>query len=448
MKKCNRCNVDKFDNEFNKDTYTIDGLSSTCKVCTDIIVKNIRKTCTGCNESKFIFDFYKRSASKDSLSYKCKSCLDDLIRSSPKNRLIKDHFTKDKKVCNNCGIEKSIFRFRLSKDYKVSSRCNLCRSKIAKAYYQKKKSINIKGDNNTVDLFNSNHSVNIKGNNNKVSVSTFGQSIDLNGTMSKQMYLHDSEKYKANADFLNRFETSLSILDCYAGDKSSYIKVSESKSEWLDHKHIVTSNDKNKNYTNNDTNESSLVLLNRFTKDKVRFDIIDLDPNRAGESTDYIREIDLAYRLCNKGLIVSFSGGQGKHRFLKKTKDDEDKSHITFWTKEFNITSVEEFNPQNIASAMEFRYPGLTLVWFQDFEGFYRMYFTKVQTSSTLLNQTNYKFVTNVKQPKVKETKPTSKPVKQKLEPAFTVWNDGIKSYCLKEGEPTEGLTRGFVKRK
>ncbi len=357
------------------------------------------------------------------------------------------------KTCSKCKETKSLsefYKYIYSKDG-AQSICKICSYNHVKkyAYYQKKKqSVNIKGDNNNVDLFNSNHSVNIKGNNNKVSVSTFGQSIDLDGTMSKQMYLHDSEKYKANADFLNRFETSLSILDCYAGDKSSYIKVSESKSEWLDHKHIVTSNDKNKNYTNNDTNESSLVLLNRFTKDKVRFDIIDLDPNRAGESTDYIREIDLAYRLCNKGLIVSFSGGQGKHRFLKKTKDDEDKSHITFWTKEFNITSVEEFNPQNIASAMEFRYPGLTLVWFQDFEGFYRMYFTKVQTSSTLLNQTNYKFVTNVKQPKVKETKPTSKPVKQRLKPAFTVWNDGIKSYCLKEGEPTEGLTRGFIKRK
>lgn len=411
MKKCNRCNVDKFDNEFNKDTYTRDNLSSTCKVCTDIIAKGTRKTCTSCNKSKFIFDFYKQSTGKFGVKARCKSCCHEVQASYIKN---------NKEKCN---------------EYR-------------KSYYQKKKSVNITGDNNNVDLFNSNHSVNIKGNNNKVSVSTFGQSIDLNGTMSKQMYLHDSEKYKANADFLNRFETSLSILDCYAGDKSSYIKVSESKSEWLDHKHIVTSNDKNKNYTNNDTNESSLVLLNRFTKDKVRFDIIDLDPNRAGESTDYIREIDLAYRLCNKGLIVSFSGGQGKHRFLKKTKDDEDKSHITFWTKEFNITSVEEFNPQNIASAMEFRYPGLTLVWFQDFEGFYRMYFTKVQTSSTLLNQTNYKFVTNVKQPKVKETKPTSKPVKQKLKPAFTVWNDGIKSYCLKEGEPAEGLTRGFVKRK
>lgn len=82
-KKCSKCKQFKPVNEFHKDRYKSDGLSSSCKLCKNKYNRSLdfnpdlhllEKKCKKCNQLKSISNFYKSRRNLDGYNYNCKQC--------------------------------------------------------------------------------------------------------------------------------------------------------------------------------------------------------------------------------------------------------------------------------------------------------------------------------------------------------------------------------------
>jgi hypothetical protein len=146
----------------------------------------------------------------------------------------------------------------------------------------------------------------------KVSVST--KLKRLGKSDNKYNVKHRELKYLANESFLAVTNPS-SVLDLYAGD-----------SWWKPRVDRCVTNDIDTSY-NTDLNDKAFDVLLRMNLDKTRFDVIDLDPFGSAHEC-----FDLALRLANKGIVVSF-GEWGHRRF----------NRFDFVKNRYGIYSMNDF---------------------------------------------------------------------------------------------------------
>lgn len=79
MKTCNRCHLDKPEDEFNKRGGTGDGLDGHCKICHNdgvarYCLEHPTKICSGCGTEKSLDEFHKSKTTRDGRTVKCIAC--------------------------------------------------------------------------------------------------------------------------------------------------------------------------------------------------------------------------------------------------------------------------------------------------------------------------------------------------------------------------------------
>ena len=141
---------------------------------------------------------------------------------------------------------------------------------------------------------------------------------------------HRNEKYEANMEFFKRIKPK-TILDLYCGTESFWSTRTRVK---------VTTNDINESIRADYHRNADRLIADLYSKDN-RFDIIDLDP--FGSAYDCF---DLAFKMANKGIIVTF--GEMGHKRWKR---------LDFVRYHYGIVDLSEFTTDRLVA--EFRRIGL-----------------------------------------------------------------------------------------
>ena len=143
---------------------------------------------------------------------------------------------------------------------------------------------------------------------------------------------HRKDKYKTNTEYLLNIQPT-NVLDLYAGEESFYKNYKERLLQDI----ILTTNDKNKEFTNCDFNLPALKLLCKMYYDGKKFDLIDLDPFGSAYEC-----FDLSLKLAKKGLIITY--GELGHKRWKR---------LDYVKRFYNINSLDEFNLRNLMKQVD-----------------------------------------------------------------------------------------------
>ena len=139
---------------------------------------------------------------------------------------------------------------------------------------------------------------------------------------------HLLDKYETNLEFIKSIQPN-TVLDLYAGEYSYYTRLREELIYLNENtfKNIIT-NDKNKNFIQNDYNLDALKLLGKLYYENKKFDLIDLDP--FGSAYDCF---DLAIKMAKKGIIITY--GEYGHKRWKR---------FDYLQTYYNINDEKDFN--------------------------------------------------------------------------------------------------------
>ena len=139
---------------------------------------------------------------------------------------------------------------------------------------------------------------------------------------------HLLDKYETNLKFINKIQPQ-TVLDLYAGEASYYKKLS-TELDYLNENFIknITTNDINKEFTNNNYNKDALKLLCKLYFENKKYDLIDLDPFGSAYEC-----FDLAVKMAKKGLIITY--GEYGHKRWKR---------YDYLKRHYNIKEEKDFN--------------------------------------------------------------------------------------------------------
>lgn len=135
---CSKCEIEKEDIEFFKDSTKKSGYQSRCKECflksrkkynnviEDIDILEGNKTCSDCGNEKAKKEFSRDKHRKDGLQARCKECATKIRN---KNKEESEKIQISKKTCKICDSEKEIEEFNKSKSGKFgyANECKTCR---------------------------------------------------------------------------------------------------------------------------------------------------------------------------------------------------------------------------------------------------------------------------------------------------------------------------------
>lgn len=169
-------------------------------------------------------------------------------------------------------------------------------------------------------------------------------------TLGEYNVKHAAEKYLTNAEFYHHLKPK-TILDLYAG-KQSY---------WLVHTEKVYSNDKNVQFTKNNSYLPAMKLIELLKWEWVKYDLIDIDPFGSG-----VEEFRQAVPLANKGIILTL-GEMGHVRFKR----------LDFVSKHYGIKTLEEFTVENIVDKILNEFKELNVWRICKWQNIARVYFVK-----------------------------------------------------------------------
>ena len=138
---------------------------------------------------------------------------------------------------------------------------------------------------------------------------------------------HIEEKYFYNDKFLKYVEPK-SILDVYAGESSFYNKYHNIK---------LTTNDRNKEFKNNNYNLDALKLLCKLYYEGNSYDLIDLDP--FGSCYECL---NLAIKMSKKALIVTL--GEMGHKRWKR---------LDYVKRCYDIDNLKDFTSDSLVQEIK-----------------------------------------------------------------------------------------------
>ena len=137
---------------------------------------------------------------------------------------------------------------------------------------------------------------------------------------------HINEKYEANLQYYNKVMPK-TILDLYCGVKSWWKNNTNAD---------VLTNDKDKSIKA-DYNEDAEYLIHKLYYERLKFDVIDIDPFGSGFEC-----FDLAIKMAKLGVVITF-GEYGHKRFKR----------LDFVKYHYGIETLDDFTIENMVNVVK-----------------------------------------------------------------------------------------------